>query len=256
MSQCHFHPYFRAYNPLSAFNRIGTSISRWCSSDCECPLPRPQRESQSAEPSFLFVTQEEGFTLEPGQAFPFSGRAVVSGDCFLCEEEVIAYWNMSECKPERCCRPRRPCRRKCGRECPEFALCCLPIIDVEESTELCMCGACDTGPDRSECYNFENGIIYLAPGIYLLEYDILLPGDPNAGNPVNTEVHLAANGATIPGSSRTIAHSGETTETVQVRVLYEATEPTGVSLVSTNAMTLTPTMAGEQLVTLAINGLC
>jgi len=123
-----------------------------------------------------------------------------------------------------------------------------------------MCGCCeeDEEIDRSECFHFENGIVFLAPGIYLVEYTILVPNTllqpmPNCP-PVTTEVHLVANGDIVPGSSRTFATTCMISQTVQAKVLLEVTEPTSLSLITTNAFTLTPAREGDLFVTMSIVG--
>lgn len=248
------------FSSVFHFNRIGTSVSRWCS-DGGCTIPRPTCETREpAESSFMFLTQDQEFTLEPGQAFPFAGPALVYGNCFLCEDEVLAYQEESMEEQKRHCR--KGCRGKCinpcnpckCNKCPELALCCLPIVDeTAEEKRLCMCGCCDTEPDRSECFHFEDGKIYVAPGIYFVDYTIQLP----SGVDVHTEVHLEACGQIVPGSVRVIEHSATNgAETINARVLFDVCEPTSISLISSNMMSLAPSMCGEQLVTMTINGFC
>jgi len=114
-----------------------------------------------------------------------------------------------------------------------------------------MCGCCDNEPDRSECYNFDTGNIFLAPGVYLIEYSVLVSGTA----PYTTAVHLVANGEVIPGSQRDIIYD-DTTHTVVVRTMFDTSEPTQISLVSPYGLSLTPSVEGELLVTLSINGMC
>ena len=254
-------PYLSFQNPISQFNRIGTSISRWCSSNC-CPIPEPPPcGMQSAPPSSLLVTQDMGFSVEAGGVIPFSGPAIVSGDCFLCEEEYLQFLNeREEARLERRgrWRRRRNCKCKCKcqisncdkSDCPDFELCCLPIIDEETpASELCMCGCCNQ-LDRTECYHFEYGNIFVAPGVYLIEYTILL-----SGAPFTTELHLTANGEIIPGSELPIQYLGITTRTETMRVLYEATEPTQISLISTDAFSI-PDEQNALFVSMNITGMC
>ena len=251
-------PQLSFQNPISQFNRIGTSISRWCSSNC-CPIPEPPPcGALSAPPSYLLVTQDMGFSVEADGVMPFSGPAIVSGDCFLCEEEYLQFLNeREETRIERRGRWRRRCKCKCKccvnrcdkSECPDFELCCLPIIDEETTSELCMCGCCDQ-PDRTQCYHFEYGNIFLAPGVYLIEYTILL-----SGAAFTTELHLLANGDIIPGSELLIQYLGLTTRTETMKVIFEATEPTQLSLVSTNAFAF-PETQNALFVSMNITGMC
>jgi hypothetical protein len=115
-----------------------------------------------------------------------------------------------------------------------------------------MCGCCETEIDRCHCYHFENGNIFVVPGVYFIEYTIQLPSGVSA----YTEVHLISGGEVIPGSVRLIEHAGDGAETVHARVVFEACEPTDLSLITTDGISLMPSMSGEQLVTMTINGFC
>lgn len=73
---------FTTLNPCDHFSRIGTSVSRWCSKgDNQCPLM--QEQPCGCEQCFAHLMQDTELCIEAGAAIPFTGRAILKGDCFL-----------------------------------------------------------------------------------------------------------------------------------------------------------------------------
>lgn len=284
------------FHPNYQFERIGTSISRWCSDGSYTMPNQCGCHPECIEPDFVFASQENPFSIMATQAIPFTGPCVTrgnfahcngqashnccgcsrcngcSGRCNACSALIPCnlpfidayqsqpcmcyYEELIQCDQKFIDKNPDPCATPCGvlppRECTIGRECSEPIIDVAPNACTCPCGCASGQQTCPNCY-FENGVITVnMPGMYRIEYTINVPENAD----VQTEVHLMAGGSILPGSTRIISHSiGSEAITVSAEVLYDAQMPTEISLVSTNAMSLSPTMLGQQLATIMIASL-
>lgn len=98
----------------------------------------------------------------------------------------------------------------------------------------------------------ENGRISIAPGVYRVDYRILIP----QADTVNTTFSVQVGGVDVAGTQQSVSHAaGSEAMSVAGNAILEVTKPTTLSLVSSNALTLTAPGTGEALATLTMMAL-
>ncbi len=104
-----------------------------------------------------------------------------------------------------------------------------------------------------EGFQLDAGVLRVElPGVYHLSYTINIPSNAD----VATTFVVQAGGQDVAGTQQSITHvAGMTSATVSGSAIFEATEQVDIALVSLQALTMTPDVAGDTLATLTIEAL-
>lgn len=133
--------------------------------------------------------------------------------------------------------------------------CCMPCfafltqtdaMTVEAGGAIPFTGASLLG----EGFTLEDGVLTLpVPGTYRVDYQLNIP----SGAAVSTTVVVNAGGVDIAGTQRTIFHTAaDGATTTSGHAIFEVTEPTTLALITSDALTLTPTATGDTLATMTV----
>ena len=227
---------FTRINPCDYFSRIGTSVSRWCSSGCgiwmederEEEKRRRRRRCCCRRSCFVQLTHEGELCIGPGEAIPFFGRSIFQGDCFRFGDDCFDDGEF-DCDGDfgRCFDGRRGCRdgrRGCGR------------FDDDDFD-------CDDGRIMP---------VLCGPRIYRAQFTLNIPADAE----IHTDIHLCVDGERIPGSCLTVDHTvGQPSTSITFDVAFDVCEEARVAVISSDELCLPEDRCEGSSATLTITSL-